>query len=463
MAQTGASGSNRRIILDVSSISRWLGPPVGIMRREHALARYALSRRPEIQFSFFDKPTSTFLAIEPAWIERLIGWDHGIDMATPDVRRGRKGMARLKPSRYLLTKALERRRLTTDRPAIRRAIDLGQWLAWLPRGLPAPFTDRYGSRLGVIPRDLALGPPYVPGPNDVVVSVGNDWLDKDATAIARLKQCCGFRYVVMCHDLIPVMFPAFFPEHFAALFRRHWAVMFPIADRVLVNSRRVEADIGNFCRKAGIGVGDIALVQPGCDLVPTDPAAALPMDLEPGRFALFVGTIEPRKGHAMLLDVWRLLVAKGIPQRRGFKLVLAGRPGWNVEDVLHQIADAESFEGTLLHLSGVDDRSLAGLYHAAAFCLLPSVYEGFGVPIIEAFAQGKAVIASDGGALPETVGSLSPCLPATDMQAWLTTIQRWIEDDDARAPYEAKIRASFPHPNWEQAAARIFEAVERDA
>ena len=161
--------------------------------------------------------------------------------------------------------------------------------------------------------------------------------------------------------------------------------------------------------------------------------------------------------------MWRLLVAKGIPQRRGFKLVLAGRPGWNVEDVLHQIADAESFEGTLLHLSRADDRSLAGLYRAAAFCLLPSVYEGFGVPIVEAFAHGKAVNASDGGALPETVGSLSPCLPAADKQAWLGAIQRWIEDDDARAPYEAKIRASFAHPNWEQAAAKIFESVERDA
>jgi hypothetical protein len=69
---------------------------------------------------------------------------------------------------------------------------------------------------------------------------------------------------------------------------------------------------------------------------------------------------------------------------------------------------------------------------------------------------------ADGGALPETVGSLSPCLPATDMQAWLATIQRWIEDDDARAPYETKIRSSFARPNWEQAAAKIFESVERD-
>ena len=129
---------------------------------------------------------------------------------------------------------------------------------------------------------------------------------------------------------------------------------------------------------------------------------------------------------------------------------------------LHQLADASSFQGTLLHLSGIDDSTLAGLYRSAAFCLFPSAYEGFGMPVVEAFAHGKAMIASTGGALPETVGSLSPCLPATDRQAWLTTIQRWIEDEDARKPYEAKIRASFTQPDWNQAATKIFEAAVTD-
>ncbi len=166
-----ASGP-RRIILDISSIARWLGPPVGIMRTEHALARHALSKRPDILFSFYDKPTSSFLAIDPAWIERLIGWDHALDMVTLDVRRNLRGLARLRPSRYPPTMALERRRLTSGRPAIRWLIDLRQRLIWLPRGLPPPFTDARGSRFGVVPTDLALGAPLALGANDVIVSVG---------------------------------------------------------------------------------------------------------------------------------------------------------------------------------------------------------------------------------------------------------------------------------------------------
>jgi glycosyltransferase involved in cell wall biosynthesis len=462
MTAGSTTGGKRRIVFDVSSITRWLGPPVGIMRVEHALARHVLSRRPDIQLSFFDSAASSFRAINPAWIERLVGWDCAIDMVTLDVRRGRKGLARFRPSRYPLTMALERRRLTAARPAVRRLIDRVQRLIWLSRGLPPPFVDGRGSRFNLVPVDLALGAPLALGPDDVVVSVGDDWFHKDAAAIAEIKQRCGFRYVVMCYDLIPVLFPAFFPARDTALFQRHWTAMFAIADRVLVTSRRVESDIREFCGKSGIEVGEVVIVSLGYDPVQADPAFTLPRGLKPGKFALFVGTIEPRKGHAMLIDVWRRLVSRGLPQRHGFKLVLVGRPGWCVEDLLRQIAEEPAFEGTLLHFAGIAEDLLAGLYRNAAFCLYPSVYEGFGLPVIEAFAHGKAVIASAGGALPETVGTFSPCLPATDAEAWLATIQRWIEDEGARRPYEELIRRSFAHPDWDQAATNIFEAVRMD-
>ncbi len=263
----------------------------------------------------------------------------------------------------------------------------------------------------------------------------------------------------MCHDLIPDMFPTWYPERDTMLFRRHWTAMFPTADSILVSSRTVAADIRAFCGKAAIGLGRIAPVRPGYDPMRTDPAFALPSGLEPGKYALFVGTIEPRKGHAMLLDVWRRLLAEGLPQRRRFKLVFVDRPGWQVENVLRQIADGAAFQGTLRHFAGVDDATLAGLYRDAAFCLYPSIYEGFGLPVIEALAHGKAVIVSTGGAVPEAVGALSPCLPASDSQARLTTLRRWIEEPNARAPYEKKISETFAHPIWDEAAAKVFEAA----
>ena len=225
-----------------------------------------------------------------------------------------------------------------------------------------------------------------------------------------------------------------------------------------MNSRTVEADIRAFFRSLGREPGEIVLVRPGCDLSGVAPALDLPAGLAKGRFILFVATIEPRKGHDMILDVWRRLLEKGVPQRLGFTLVLVGQRGWKVDELMHQLGDP-AFTGNVLHLSATDDGSLAALYRDAAFCLLPSLYEGFGMPVIEAFARGKAIIASNAGALPEVVGSLSPCLPPADGAAWLAMLEQWIGDERAYAPYEAAIRASFKPVCWDRAAAEIFAAA----
>ncbi|MBF8254705.1 MAG: glycosyltransferase WbpX, partial [Deltaproteobacteria bacterium] len=117
-------------------------------------------------------------------------------------------------------------------------------------------------------------------------------------------------------------------------------------------------------------------------------------------------------------------------------------------------------QGTIVVLPGVDDRQLAGLYADAAFCLYPSAYEGYGLPVIEAFFHGKAVLASTGGAIPEVVGEFSPCLDPRDTDLWYSTLKRWIVDPNARAPYEDAIRRRFRHPTWDEAAARFFREIE---
>ncbi len=92
----------------------------------------------------------------------------------------------------------------------------------------------------------------------------------------------------------------------------------------------------------------------------------------------------------------------------------------------------------------------------AAFCVYPSLYEGFGLPVIEAFSLGKAVIASSGGALPETVGRFAPCLDPNDEDAWFETLKQWIEDPAIRERHETIIRAEFSWPTREQAAPLIL-------
>jgi glycosyltransferase involved in cell wall biosynthesis len=170
-----------------------------------------------------------------------------------------------------------------------------------------------------------------------------------------------------------------------------------------------------------------------------------------------VGTIEPRKGHRLMLDLWQELLARGIPQRANMTLLFAGRRGWKTDALMQDIEAARGPH--FIHLDEVWDARLERLYADCAFCVMPSAYEGFGLPIVEAFAHGKATLASTGGALPEVAGDLSPCLPLDDRGLWLDTLERWLMDASERQHYEARIRASFHRREWRDVAADVWRAA----
>ena len=269
---------------------------------------------------------------------------------------------------------------------------------------------------------------------------------------------------MLYYDIIPLLYPAFYFSSVVTAFREFLHVMVPIADLVIVTSKRVELDLKNYCKVSGLGVPKTRIVELGADLPAAEVATngTLPGGLQPGRYALFVSTIEPRKGHRLLFSVWKRLLAEGVPQAQGFKLVFVGRRGWLVDDLLAELAADPCVGDSLLVLSGITDAALAALYRGAAFCVYPSLYEGYGLPIVEGFRYGKAVLSSSGGALPEIVSDLSPCLDPQDEQTWYETLKRWITDPAARAEYEDAIRKRFRHPTWPQASEAFFHVIDEE-
>jgi glycosyltransferase involved in cell wall biosynthesis len=233
--------------------------------------------------------------------------------------------------------------------------------------------------------------------------------------------------------------------------------MLPLADLLIFNSRCVEADAYKIANQLGLSLRATAVAPLGFNIPSeTRPFRTLPAGLSPGSYAIFVSTIEPRKGHALLLRVWRRLLACHIPQPRGFRLVFVGRPGWLADDLLRDIVAAAE-HGTVLWLKNVNDDELDDLSRSAAFCLYPSRYEGFGLPVIEAFARGKAVIASKGGALPETMQNMGPCLDPLNEAAWVDTLAQWISDQAIPAQYESRIRQNFRYATWPESADKILK------
>ena len=130
--------------------------------------------------------------------------------------------------------------------------------------------------------------------------------------------------------------------------------------------------------------------------------------------------------------MWKRLLAEGIPQAADFSLVLVGRPGWMVDDLVAELKALDGAANRFHMLSRVSDEELDSLYRNASFCLYPSIYEGYGLPVAEAFGYGKAVLTSNGGALKEVAGEFSPCIDPHDEESWYVSMKRWIQNPDDR-------------------------------
>lgn len=462
------SHSDGRILFDISMSMRWVGPPAGIVRVERKLALWAHANIHNIEFVFFDPSRLAYCTVVRDVQPFLIG-DAAIDTfgqtnpALPGRRRTDRVPAWFKTAFLWIVQA---RHMALNRLEGLRLATQNAWLARLADRLQRRLlSDRYrrfmvredDTRRPFYPYEMAIGTPIEFGRDDTLVCAGSGWAHTNIEVISALKSRIGFRMVLLCHDLIPLMFPHFYLTRDVKLFGDYMDRALAIADRIVVNSHAVESDCLAHCARRGISAGNISVGFLGFDLGADHPKSVsrLPAGIRPGHFAMLVSTIEPRKGHAMLCRVWRRLMVEGVPQAADFKLIFAGRAGWMVDDLL---ADTRNTPRLLVIHDAADDL-LASLYQAAAFCVYPSVYEGYGLPVIEAFSHGKVVLTSTGGALPELARGFSPCIDPIDEAAWYETLKQWIEKPQVRAPYEQQVRARFQHPTWSEAAANFFSSI----
>lgn len=472
MATAAPAFHSARVVFDVSTSMRWTGPPVGIVRVERELARWALMNVPNVTFVFFDPQQKAYYELKTNMMRAFLDGEallatFGLPGSVQSRRRKTdRAPAALRPfilwigqARRMLLGRLEVVRLGTAPPRLRR---LAGWLQepLMSKKYRAIMVEPNGKRRPFLPYQAVFGAVVELLSNDTLVCAGAGWAHTDIDTIRSAKLRSNFSFVILCHDLIPILFPHFYPKHDVDQFRTYMQQALPIADVIAVTSRTTEQDCRTYFSQRKSGLGKIVIAPLGHDAgghplhIPS-----LPNGLAPGRFVLMVSTIEPRKGHHLLYNVWRRLVSGGVIKSTGFKLVFVGRPGWMVDDLLAGLQSDPAISNQILTMSDVDDNLLRALYEGAAFCVYPSRYEGYGLPICEAFSHGKPVLASTGGAIPEIVQGLCPCLDPENEEVWYDWIRKWIEHPHLRDPFERAIRQNFKHPTWSEAAANFFESV----
>lgn len=290
--------------------------------------------------------------------------------------------------------------------------------------------------------------------------------------------------VFTLHDLIF----KFFPEHHLPLNRLYLSMAFPIflrrADAILCVSEQSRRDAQRLYR---VPDDKLRVVYEGVDprfRRETDPAMLARVRERyhlPERFILSVGTIEPRKNLKTLFEAYAGLMKSraGVekPEARGkrqevgsqrsevrgrksevgsqsvedVQLVVAGRQGWLVDETIHAVHEL-GLTSRVLFTGYVADEDLPALYSLADAFAFPSVYEGFGLPPLEALACGVPVVCSNASSLPEVIGEAALQVSPMDVRGWMTALECVLTDADLRRDLSARGPRQAARFTWSDAA-----------
>jgi glycosyltransferase involved in cell wall biosynthesis len=336
-------------------------------------------------------------------------------------------------------------------PGARAVLSLGPFSAILSEGDSREVLDR-------LPRDervLALAARVVAkaflwrwlapaAPGDVLLNTGHTGLEN--RHYATMLRRCGARLVVVVHDLIPISHPQFSRPREQARHRVRMCVVASRAAAVIVNSQDTAGALRDFARSEGIALGalHVALLGPGLPRHPTGPR---PLD-EP--YFLVLGTLERRKNHALLLDVWARWGA-GAP-----RLVVIGQPGAMSDAITRRLGASPALRARVLHLERCSDVELCTWMHHANALLLPSFAEGFGLPLLEAVSRTVPAIASDLQVFREVAGPVPDYLDPRDRDGWERLLHRYALADGPERRAQIERARRYSPPDWQ----RHFRVVD---
>jgi len=173
----------------------------------------------------------------------------------------------------------------------------------------------------------------------------------------------------------------------------------------------------------------------------------------PTQYLLYVGTIEPRKNLSLLFSA---LKEANLPQ---VKLVVVGKKGWLYDQTFKQLQEL-GLESQVIFTGFVPDKELMPIYKLADAFVFPSLYEGFGLSILEAMACGTAVICSNNSSLPEVAGDAAMLVPPNDIRGWVQAITQVTQNESLRAQLREQGLRQVTHFSWATTAQQTYQVYQ---
>ena len=265
------------------------------------------------------------------------------------------------------------------------------------------------------------------------------------------------RSVVTIHDLAFLLHPEFVTE---ASRRYYGKVRDTVGnvDAIIAVSERTKRDV---VRLLGVPPEKVTVIHHAADAryAQIDDGEALTRFRDerelPDRFILFVGTLEPRKNLNGLLEGYAVARGRGLEQT----LLIVGRRGWLMDDLDRQVARLNLTPHVRFYETA-EERDLVYLYNLASALVLPSFYEGFGFPILEAMACGTPVISSDAACLPEIVGEAGLLFPPDDTESLARHLLTVTEDHESAERLRRAGLSRAADFSWDRTARKTLAVYE---
>lgn len=268
--------------------------------------------------------------------------------------------------------------------------------------------------------------------------------------------------VTTVHDLSHLRFPTFHKDFMVARFNRHLPRSLARADAVITVSNLVREELVD---QFPVVADKVFTIYEGVDGAyrprpAAEVAAALAaLGLAYQRYVLLVATLEPRKGVDVLLDAWEALPAA---LRREYPLVMTGSSGWRNSALVTRLERLLA-RGDARHLGYVPAELLPTLYSGAAVFCYPSVYEGFGLPVLDAMSSGVPVICRAGTSMAEFADGNCVLCETGEPAELADKLSLLLSDEDLRGQWGARGRERSRAFSWERCARATLEVYQRIA
>lgn len=279
----------------------------------------------------------------------------------------------------------------------------------------------------------------------------------DPYEIGALSFKMPFKKVITIHDLTPTLFPHTFRSIMVVLHKLLFPRTLKTADKIIADSKNTKKDLINYFNVPEEKIRVILLAADE-KFKPLNKEGIKEVKQNYNlnfSFILYVGTLEPRKNIPSLIKAFYKLKRKNI----NYKLVITGKKGRKYKEIFETI-DKLNLQKDVIFTGYVSDEDLPALYKAADLFVYPSLYEGFGLPPLEAMACGTPVITSNTSSLPEVVGDAGIMVNPYDVDGLADAMYEVLTNDELREDMIKKGLERAKMFSWEKCAKETLDVYE---